>query len=291
MQIPLVFLERSSNPAMGLNALEPEDWLWVGEDFAIQTAERARLIAERAEEVHAMLPEAEPAALELLAMVEGFMASRGLAQDGRGPIDQPPLMRLGTLALEDFCLMQRRPDGTYALTGAILCFPQHWHLHQKLGRPLAEIHAPVPGFAARLGGPVERFFANLRVERPVWRANWGLVESAVLFHPDKREPIPDLSPENAGERLWLRVERQTLRRLPETGAVVFTIRTLLEPLARTVRRPGAAAAMAQRFVAMDAATAAYKGLPMMHEPLLAFLRRHAGAVDAALVEQEAAFGR
>lgn len=291
MQIPLVFLERSSAPAMGLNALEPDDWLWVDDDFALQTAERARLIVERSAEVHAMLPEAEPAALELLAMVEAFMAARGLSQGELEARDKPPLMRLGTRAQEDFCLMQRRPDSAYALTGAILCFPQHWHLHQKIGRPLAEIHAPVPGFAARLGRPVERFFANLRVERPVWRANWGLVESPVLFHPGKREPIPDLSPQNAGERLWLRVERQTLRRLPETGAVVFTVRTLLEPLARTVRRPGAAAAMAERFVAMDAATAAYKGLPLMREPLLAFLRRHAGAVDAALVEQEAAFGR
>jgi hypothetical protein len=255
MHIPLVFLDRSSSPAMGLNALDPEDWLWIDERFAAETAERSRLIAERTDKVHAMLPEAETAALELFAMVEGFMAARGV-HSTRDSADMPPLMRLGMLAQEDFCLMQRRPDGAYALTGALLCFPQHWHLHQKLGRPLAEIHAPVPGFAARLGGPVERFFANLRVERPVWRANWGLVESPALFHPGKREPIPDLSPENAGERLWLRVERQTLRRLPETGAVVFTIRTLLEPLARTVRRPGAAAAMAERFVAMDPATAA-----------------------------------
>ena len=36
--------------------------------------------------------------------------------------------------------------------------------------------------------------------------------------------------DNAGERLWLRVERQTLRRLPDTGAIAFGIRIHQHPL-------------------------------------------------------------
>lgn len=257
---------------MGLNALDPRDWLWVDGRFAEETALRRRLLVERGEEVCATLPEAEPVARELLAMVQAFMAAQG-HPSGSAAEAGSPLARLCGLAQEDFCLMQARPDGQYALTGAILCFPQHWRLADKLGRPLGEIHAPVPGFGAKLLGPAERFFANLQVERPVWRANWGLVEDADLFHPGPRDPIPDLSPDNAGQRLWLRVERQTLRRLPETQAVVFTIRTLVEPLARTVRRPGAARAMADRFVEMDGDMAGYKGLPLMREPVLAYLRR------------------
>ena len=64
----------------------------------------------------------------------------------------------------------------------------------------------------------------------MWRANWSVVENATLFHPQPRERLPDLTAENAGEKLWLRVERQTLRRLPASRAVVFTIRTLLRRL-------------------------------------------------------------
>lgn len=288
MQMPLVFLQGPWRLTMGLNALDLDDWLWVDERFARETAERARLIAARPDEVMGMLPEAGPAVLELLAAVEAFMARRGHAPQ---PGDGPPLARLGVAAQEDFCLLQRRQDGSHALTAAALCFPAHWRLRDKLGRPLAEIHAPVPGFAARLGGAVERFFANLRAERPVWRANWSVVESPELFHPGGRRPAPDLSPENAGERLWLRVERQTLRRLPGTGAVVFTIRTLVEPLARTARRPGAARAMAERFAEMDAGAAAYKGLPPMREPLLAYLRRHAEEPGRAVAQDDPAGGR
>jgi hypothetical protein len=200
----------------------------------------------------------------------------------------PPLLALATLAQEDFCLMQKRADGAYALTGAILCFPSHWHLHEKLGRPMAEIHAPVPGFAARLGGTADRFLTNLLPERPVWRANWTLVESPELFHPHPRETVPDLSAANAGERLWLRVERQTLRRLPVSGAVAFTIRSLVEPLAEVAGRPGVAAAMAARIREMDDAMAAYKGLPALRGPLLAWLDRRAEAAGGVLAPEEPA---
>lgn len=279
-QLPLVFMQGPSRLAMGLNALDPADWLWLDDRHAAETAARGALIAERPDEVHAMLPEAEAAARELLAMVLDHLARH---RPGRAPaaVDRgvPPLLTLGRLVQEDFCLMQRQDDGSYALTAAILCFPAHWRLKDKLGRPLRAIHAPVPGFAERLAGPVERFFQGLAVERPVWRANWTLVESPVLFHPQPRAPVPDLAPENAGERLWLRVERQTLRRLPETRAVAFTIRTLVEPLVGIARRPGVAQALAARLRELDEATAAYKGLPALRAPLLAWLDAVAGEAE------------
>jgi hypothetical protein len=283
MQLPLVFLQGPHKLAMGLNALDPADWLWLDERYPAEIAQRAALIAERPTQVHAMQPEAAPAAHELLAMVRRHLA-RHHPDQAPGPADDgdPPLVTLGRIAQEDFCLLQRQDDGAHALTAAILCFPSHWHLHEKLGRPLAEIHAPVPGFNTKLGGPAERFFANLLVERPVWRANWTLVESPDLFHPQPRETVPDLSSENAGRRLWLRVERQILRRLPETRAVVFTIRTLVEPLAAIVRRPGVAAAMAARLREMDEAMAGYKGIPALRGPLLAYLERIAEETGAAL---------
>ena len=45
--------------------------------------------------------------------------------------------------------------------------------------------------------------------------------------------------ESAGQRLHLRVERQTLSRLPRTGAVLFTIRTHMKRLDHFEGRPGA----------------------------------------------------
>jgi hypothetical protein len=263
MQLPLVFLDGPWKLAMGLNALDPADWLWRDDAFAAETAQRQGLLAERPGEVLAMLPEAAPAAAELVAMVETYQEL--------DPSADGSMARLAGLAQEDFCVMQAGPGGAYALTAALLCAPAHWRLAEKLGRPLGEIHAPVPGFNDRLGGPADRFFANLTVERPVWRANWSVVESPVLFHPQPRMPVPGLTAENAGEKLWLRVERQTLRRLPRTRAIVFTIRTLLRRLDEIAADPAVASAMAARIGEMEPGMAGYKGMPGLRDPLLGWL--------------------
>jgi Haem-dependent oxidative N-demethylase, alpha subunit-like len=109
------------------------------------------------------------------------------------------------------------------------------------------IHDPVPGFGERLGVPVDRFFASIQVARPVWRVNWSLVDQPTLFLPPEHRGHPKpISAEGAGEQLWLRVERQTLRRLPRSGDVVFGIHTHVDPLAAAIDSPEVARALAAR---------------------------------------------
>jgi hypothetical protein len=86
-----------------------------------------------------------------------------------------------------------------------------------------------------------------------------------------------------GEELWLRVERQTLRRLAGSGDIVFGIRTYVEPLASVTATPANAKALAERVHEMPPATAAYKGIAVVREPLLAYLaqRAAAGAVNTS----------
>ena len=133
------------------------------------------------------------------------------------PGQDAPLELAGRLVQEDLCLMQRGEAG-YRLVAAVLCFPAHWRLSDKLGRPLEAIHGPVPGFGERLAATVDRFFASIQVARPVWRVNWSLVDTPDLFLPPEHRGHPTpISAERAGAELWLRVERQTLRRLPALG--------------------------------------------------------------------------
>lgn len=290
--LPLAFLDHRPSRAVGLNALDPADWLWPDGLYEAEIAEREALLRERPGEVLAVLPGAEAAARELLALVAAHLCEHhadrfrrdgnllvrpgGDAVDLAGP---DPLRAAGRLVQEDLCLLQppQEGGGSYVLTGAVLCFPAHWRLRDKLGRPLPAIHGPVPGFAERLAAPVDRIFATLAAERPVWRANWSVVEDDVLHHPHPRPPVPDLTAGNAGEALWLRVERQTLRRLPETRAVVFTIRTLVRPLAEVVADPATARALAARVRELDPEAAAYKGLPALAPALLGWLDRRAAA--------------
>ena len=289
------FLDGSWQLAMGLKALDPGDWIEIDDTFAAQLAERRRRLDGQRAEVFQALPESLLGQAEVLALLLDHLPGRfpgvyrrasdaieNLVTGERFGLDlaawrDAPLELAGRLVQEDLCLMRRSERG-YRLIAAVLCFPSNWRLADKLGRPLDLIHEPVPGFAERLAAPVERFFAGLQVERPVWRANWTLSDTSELFlppgHRRRSEPV---AAERAGEQVWLRVERQTLRRLPRTRDVLFTIRTYIEPLAQVIDRPATARALAERLRELPEATAAYKGIAPFRAPLLAWLETQADA--------------
>jgi dimethylamine monooxygenase subunit A len=285
------FLDAPWRLAMGIKTLDLQTWIEIDEHFVHQLGERRRLLGERKEEVLAALPESRAGQEELLALLLDHLPARfpDRYRRHRDRIDnratgesfeleawaEAPLELACRLVQEDLCLMQRGEAG-YRLVAAALCFPAHWRLADKLGRPLQAIHAPVPGFGERLATPVDRFFANIQVERPVWRVNWSLVDTPTLFLPPEHRGRPrEIAAARAGEELWLRVERQTLRRLPDSGDVVFGIHTYVEPLAEALDTAQAAQALAARIREMPEAMARYKSIWPIREPLLAWLDERA----------------
>ena len=222
----------------GTLPLDPARWLIVDEAYAGQMRLRAALIAGREAEVHALTEAARPAADELYARVLAELPRLGfqiagqsvLRPDGaRLPLDPArPLLTLGELVQEDFCLMQEGGAGEHVLTAAILCFPASWTLAEKLGRPLIRIHAPVPAYDSGVAPRVQRLFDAIRPGRPLWRMNAHPYQVPDLFHP-RTEADPRKRP--AGPAPYLRCERQCLIRLPETGAVVFSIHTYMLAMA------------------------------------------------------------
>lgn len=278
---------------MGIRTLDPQDWIELGPDVPDQMAERRRLLSERTDEVLAGPPESVAAQRELLSLLVQHLQTRSpnLYGDAPGSMLDPwtgerqvlaeecePLALIGRLIPEDVCLLRAGPEG-YRLIAAVLCFPSHWRLADKLGRNLDLIHGPVPGFAEDLASAVNRFFQGIRVERPVWRLNWSLTDTDELFLPPVHRETERVFEDGRG--WWLRVERQTLRRLPETGVVVFTIRTHLDPLAEVAREPGCAAELAGRLREMPDAMLRYKGLAAVRPAILAWLERMAEAQVAA----------
>jgi dimethylamine monooxygenase subunit A len=217
------------------------------DDHDAQLAEKARLLAERRDALVAVLPSARAAADEVL---EAVVAATGRRPEG----DLEPLDAAGRLVQEDLCVLVER-DGAHHLDAASLCFPSYWWLADKLGRPLAEVHGPVPHYADGLAGRVERHLAGLRPDRPVWRRNWSIHDDPTLHLPRPTPPRPVEPPTG----LWLRSERQTLSRLPRTGAVLFTIGTQQVPLSVLADRPDLATAMADAIEAWSEDMRAYKG--------------------------------
>jgi hypothetical protein len=231
----------------GVLPLEMDDWLRVDAAYAGQMALRDALIVEREAEVHAVLPEAEAAAAELLALVLPRLPGLGFAEVPGGwrrpdgvtvAAEGAPLVVLGRLLQNDFCLMQAGDGPESRLTGAILCFPAGWTLAEKLGRPMLRIHRPVEPYTDDVGRRVQRLMDAIRPETPMWRMNANL-SRAPLFNPQPEDQDRTVA---RVDYPYVRCERQCLIRLPVTRAVVFSIHTYL--VRREDLTPEQAAALA-----------------------------------------------
>lgn len=216
----------------GVRPVDVADWIVTDDAYGAQMCERDRLIADARDVVVKMDETARPAALELLDMVleavlklDGYRLSQDVLTRPDGvelPIDRDdPMAVIGRLCQDDFCILEQR--GTeHLLTGAVLCFPASWSLDQKFMRPLIGIHRPVAAYDDDIARRVQRLFDAIRVDQVLWRANWLLYGDASLHQPrregERRERPSQSAP-------FVRSERQCLRRLPVSGAVVFSIHT------------------------------------------------------------------
>jgi hypothetical protein len=198
---------------MGLRRLSDAEWLQPKPDLA------ARALGFAAQpDCVIVRPEAEQASHEIAAML-------GVVAGGIGAAAQS--------VWEDLCLLTRDSDGTYRLTAGALAFPTDWRLADKIGQPLLQVHAPIHGYAEQLSAGVDHFIATLHSGMIFGRTNWFVVANDQRCYqpgPDPARLFAGVTPDNAGERLFVRCERQTLRRLPESGAILFTIGIYVAPL-------------------------------------------------------------
>lgn len=282
---------------VGLRALDLCEWIEDGPDFDAQLRDKRRLL-DTHDDVVAALPGTDDAQREVLALLAAHLPLRfprryRREHDERGerlriaatgecvalaPRHRQPIAAAARLVPEDLCLLRAAPDG-YRLVAAALCFPTRWRLADKLGQPMLAIHAPVPGYAAAIGAASDRVMAALDPARPVWRANWSVLDAPELYQP-QRLPQPALpAGGDPGQRLWLRSERQTLRRLPGCGDVLFTIRIRQCTLSQLCRVPGAAAQLLAQIDSMPHALKAYKRIDEVEDALRAWLRQQRGDGD------------
>ncbi|MGC9270745.1 heme-dependent oxidative N-demethylase family protein [Acidiphilium sp.] len=273
--------------AMGLMACPPAALTLFDADYPAQMALRRELLASRPAEVFAALPGSAAMRAEALeVIVAHLLADRGgwFRRDGgvlenrltgeawvlaAPPCD--PLEMAGRLVVEDICLLA--PEMPARLVASVLCFPSRWRLAEKIGRELAAIHGEVPLYAERLERPVDRFIGLLKPGRLVERMNWSVHDDWALFQPEGHAAAA-LTAADAAAQLVLRVERQTLSRLPASGAVMFTIRTYQYALETVVSRGGAAGLLAA-ITGLPDSLAAYKGIGRFRAVLEEYLRRWA----------------
>lgn len=213
----------------GTIPLAEDEWLITDEAFCGQMKLRDDLILHHKSAVHRLDAACMPAATELYDWIMRLIPRRGygmgaLVRRPDGVMVAPdrtrPLLTLGRLVAEDLCLMVPGPDGEHILGGAILCFPAGWTLSEKFGQPMLRIHAPVAQYTPDLGRRVQRLLDGIRPGIGLLRGT-AHHSNAPLHNP--RTEAQGRAPDAALP--YIRVERQCLFRLPETGAVVFSIHT------------------------------------------------------------------
>ena len=247
---------------MSTRAVPLEQWFVADGHRDRELALKARLLRERPDEVFACPPSALDACVEANALVGEWVARHVPGATPATPAHpllaaEHPLLAAGLAVQEDLCLMQRDAQG-WRFVAALLCFPTYWRLEDKLGRPQEEVHGPVPHSAADLAAKVTRFFDRLAPGRVVARRNWGLSPDPLLFLPERPAPPPG-GAVGGPEDLWLRSERQTLRRLPATGAVLFGIRVQLAPASALRDHPEVAARLARAMAGWSPELVASRG--------------------------------
>ncbi|KIO34631.1 hypothetical protein M407DRAFT_13409 [Tulasnella calospora MUT 4182] len=168
-------------------------------------------------------------------------------------LDEEDSMKVaGLLVPDDLALMLSGPDGKHYLQAGSICLAGSWRLEDKIGLPLSAIHtsADVPQYREKLEFSMDRFFSKLQPDKLTLRNN-------VL--------LP--------KHIYFRSERQSLRRLPRTGAILFTIRTYYEPVTSLAREPGVPGRMASALRSWSEDVAIYKGQARYKDVLLEYLDR------------------
>lgn len=274
--------------AIGLKPLDPADWIEVDGHLLPYLAEKRRLYAEIPDRVFVEEDGTRDAQQEVLELLGAYLPERFPSTHCRtdanievmaaanhpalpSGLADAPLVAASLLVQEDLILM-RRDDSGWRLAAGSLCFPSSWSLTEKFGKPLQQIHEPVPGFGpgTRPAELINRMFDGLQGQA-VERFNWSIQADNALYHPlsnveriDRATNRPSRFPNgDVKAHAFIRVERQTLRKLPSSRDILFTIRIHLGPLAVLARHPdraALAASFAGQLLALDEAQLDYKGL-------------------------------
>ena len=251
---------------MGTKSLDETQWLPSDAETEPTIAMKRELLRNRRNEVVGLLEGGGDAAEEAATLIAEFC---GVPVQARG-IDA--LVEASLLVADDIVVMQPKSveggEPQLVVVAGVVCSPSRWSIQTKLGSNMLAVHAPVPQYAEQVGKAVDTTLSRLRVDQPMVRSNWTIEDHCALFQP----VAPGKPLLQDPKQLWMRMERQTLRALPQTGGSMFTIRTYQQPITEYVARGKDVATKLYSLVKrLPDDVAKYKSLLHYREALLAWL--------------------
>ncbi|KAF2773592.1 hypothetical protein EJ03DRAFT_323539 [Teratosphaeria nubilosa] len=301
---------------MGLRSMNWNDWIELDNQYLHFHSTKSRRIAERGSKCIRTAAEAQvqDAAVELLEELCAYLPERypsmfrrtddgvdnfitnesfhigNLTVNGNR---EDPMALCARLVQDDLAIMFERPDGQYYLLAAAILLAGFWRLEDKFGLSLSEIHTSgsVPGYESKLEKGMLNFFRRLKPSAPMVRNNYFIQvdDDLAWSHSIGSEDSAHISwataeKDKPAERMYFRSERQSLRRLPRSGGVVFTIRTYFCPVVEVAEEVGVPGRLASAVASWGADVAGYKGRERFGGSLGEFLQaRHREQVEEGLV--------
>jgi len=313
------------NINLGLRSMNWDEWIELDNHYLRFHADKARRLAERGSKcvkVDTSDPRAYDATLELLEELTAYLTERYPQMFKRTPhgltniltnedfdtrhthltvngVEESPMSLCARLVQDDLAIMIEKEDGQYYLLAGAILLAGFWRLEDKFGMPLSEIHTSgdVPGYKEKLEKGMLNFFRRVKPEAPVLRNNYFIQVDDELAWSSSIGPEDSqdggigwgtAEKDKAVEHHMFRSERQSLRRLPRSGGVVFTIRTYFHPVTEICEEPYVPGRLASAVRSWGEDVARYKGREKYGDVLLEYLdRKHREQVEGGLeVEQE-----
>ncbi|MFM7526497.1 MAG: heme-dependent oxidative N-demethylase family protein [Actinomycetota bacterium] len=239
---------------VGVKPLDLANWFVYDGEWEPTIEMKRELLAQRHESVLAFRDDAHDVAQEAAELVLAWV---GKSTEGRG-VDA--LVDAALAVPDDLTVLRSidTPDGEQLpFVAGVVCSPSRWRLTEKIGLDMLAVHKPVALYAEHIGAAVDTTLTRLSPEKPIWRSNWTLEDHPALFQPFS----PDRPLVEHPSDLWIRIERETLRRLPRTRGILFTIRGFQEPLSTYVTRgPEAVRTLRELVARLPDALARYKSV-------------------------------
>jgi dimethylamine monooxygenase subunit A len=247
----------SADFQLGLRPIRPGTWILIGADHAEIMRQKHDRLSRFRPYYYRTLPESLPAQRELRNRVTAHLLS-----DHPGSFERTgsvvhsvitgqtldlnddsidPLLQLSYLIEEDFMLLDES-GGIPRITAAANAYSTSGRLAASVGHDMQWTHAPVPQLTQKLGAKINRVISTVHAATPCERFNWQVTPMASVFFPHTDPHAANAAAMHhvaaelrddaarAGELLWVRVERQTLTRLPDSNAVAFSLHTYSDPL-------------------------------------------------------------
>ena len=273
---------------IGLKPIQKESWLEIDGLFSAEIAEKKKLLKNKRSDVLITPSSSFSIQKEVLTTIlehlQLFHANLFNINNETVEIIKtkeiynhqkfPNPLELASLLVQEDLIIMKQIEEDYHLESASLCAPTRWSLQDKYRESLSKIHKEVPGYEQKMGKRVDSIFSNLPDDKIFERFNWSIFDSPELFQPINSKTLVEIQNLRPQE-LFIRVERQTIRRLEQSKSVLFTVRVHVDPITAILDRKRSIEDLITAISNLDLDMKNYKVITPFEENLINWLKSKA----------------